>query len=74
MPTRPLSVSMKMYQGVMPSGVARENICGPSDSRIPARPPTWPQPSGMSMNDSARMRKPWKKSVQAEATRPPMKL
>ena len=55
-------------------GGGQRELVEVSVSRRPSIPPTRARPGGMSMKDSAMMRNPWKKSVQAEATRPPMKL
>ncbi len=74
MPTRPLTVSIAIAQGPTPDGVASEKRNGSSDACMPGSPPTKPQPSGMSMKDSAMMSTPWNRSVQAAATRPPTKL
>ena len=74
MPTRPLTVSIAITHGAMPDGVASEKRNGSSDAFIPSSPPTTFQPSGISMNDSTMIRKPWKRSVHAAATSPPTKL
>ena len=63
-----------MNQAVSPCGAASVNLYASRLPFIPAIPPITPQPSGTSMNESAMIRKPWKKSVQAAETSPPKKL
>ena len=74
MPTMPLIVSITMNHGPTSLGVAREKLMQRQGLLHPARPPTAPQPSGISMKERKISRKPCTKLLQAEATRPPTKL
>ena len=75
MPTSPLTVSMAITHGPIPDGVDSEKLERPAATlsfrpvrRLPA------SRAESSMNDRTMIRKPWKRSVQADATSPPMKL
>ncbi len=74
MPTSPLTVSIPITHGPIPAGVDSEKRNGSSEAFMPASPPTACQPSGISMNDKTMIRNPWRRSVHADATRPPTKL
>ena len=56
-----LDDQQRLFAGHSPAG---------SEACIPSSPPTTLHPSGISMNESAMMRMPWKRSVQAAATSP----
>jgi len=75
MPMKPFKVSIKMVNPSTPlDSLYRSKKSSGKLARNPLNPPTAHRPAGISRNDIKMIKKPWTKSVYAEATSPPKKL